>query len=226
MATKKAPRIKHRVKVEVSDGKWIYPSSRYGKDDIHEFTEGGYDDGTVYINLVVPKKKVGQTKTYTVTVEYLGPRQYKQTYEQRVKAMAASEKRREAWQKKQEQEELERQEKEMIQRRKRIMNQIELAFVKQGRDAVNFITCDKCSAMATRLCLAYENPGSQVIDPDQITGAVCEEHGKHAYNAQTVKYFASSMLPYKTKATIACNLLEFFYDGLRQIYVKATVDRA
>lgn len=150
-------------------------------------------------------------------------KQYKQTYDQRVKALAASERRRERLEKKQAQEALERQEKELVQRRNRIMNQVELAFMQKGRDAVNFVTCDKCSALATRLCLGYENHGSPVIDPEQITGAVCEEHGKHPYSANSAqsKYFGPYMLPYKTTATIACNRLEFFYDGLRQIVIKA-----
>ena len=88
-------------------------------------------------------------------------------------------------------EELERQGKQRVQRRKRIMNQIELAFVKKGKDAVNFVTCDKCDAMAKFLGLAFENPGATVIDPDQITGAWCEEHdNRHRHQH-----------PFKTKKT-------------------------
>jgi len=154
-------------------------------------------------------KKIGRVQTFTVTVEYLGEKQYKQTYQQRVKALASSEKRREKFQKQREKEELERQEKELLQRRKRIMNQIELAFVKNGKEAVNFVTCDKCDANAKFLGLAFENPGSSVIVPEQITGAWCEEHDN--------KYAR----PFKTKTAIACERLEFFYDGLRQIDVKA-----
>lgn len=218
MATK-TPKIKHRVRVEVTDGKWIYPSSRYSKDNIHEFTKGGYDDSSVYIHLVVPKK-VGEVKEYTVTVEHLGERQYKQTYEQRAKAMVRNEKRSEEWKKQQALEELQRQETELVQRRKRIVNQIELAFVKQVRGAVDFITCDKCNAEAAHLGLKHTNPGSQVIDSDQITGAWCESHHgqNHTYNGQT--RFITGYRPYKTKASIACNTLEFFFDGLRQICVK------
>lgn len=209
----KTPKIKHRVKVEVTDDKYVYKSSRFGNaNNIHEFTEGGYDDGTVWITLKVPKKRaVGQTKTYTVTVEYLGPKEYKQTYQQRVKALAASQKRSEKWQKERERQELERQERELNQRRQRIVNQIELAFVKKVQGAVDFITCDQCSAAAKFLGLVYENPGSQVIDTDQISGAWCKDHYDPKYSK-----------PFKTATAIACDRLEFFYDGLRQICVKAT----
>ncbi len=219
MATNKTPKIKHRVKVEVADDTHIYPSSRWLKDNIHEFTEGGYDDGMVSVQLMLPKPlKVGQTKEYTVTLEYLGERQYAQTYKQRVKALAASQKRTEKWKKQREKEELERQEKELVQRRQRIINQIELAFVKKVQGAVDFITCDQCNAPAAHLGLAYENPGSQVIDSVQITGAWCADHHGHtAYNGT----FYKSARPYKTKAEAACERLEFFYDGLRQICVKA-----
>ena len=163
----------------------------------------------------MPKRKVGQTKTYTVTVEYLGPKEYKQTYKQRVKALASSEKRREKYQKEHERQELERHEKELIQRRARIVNQIELAFVKKVQGAVDFITCDECSATAAFLGLVYETPGSQVIDFDQISGAWCALH--HSVDPHfTHRHF-------KTQGVIACDRLEFFYDGLRQICVKATV---
>jgi len=209
MATK-TPRVKHRVKVIVTDDEYVYPSSRWGnKDGIHEFTEGGYDDGTVFLSLKVPKK-LGKPKTYTVTVEYLGEKQYKQTYAQRVNAHQKNQDRVRKFKEEQARLELEKQEKELIQRRQRIMNQIELAFVKEGKEAVNFVTCDKCDAKAKLLGLQFENPGSSVIVPEQITGAWCEEHDN--------KY----KRPFKTKAAIACGRLEFFYDGLRQIYVKAS----
>ena len=114
-------------------------------------------------------------------------------------------------------EELERQEKELVQRRQRIINQIELAFVKKVQGAVDFITCDQCNAQASHLGLAYENPGSQVIDSEQITGAWCENHHGTTHNGT----FYKGKRPYKTKAEVACDRLEFFYDGLRQICIKA-----
>ena len=201
----KTPRIKHRARVVLSDSKGRTYRSQWQQGDIQEGTD--LHSWGAYLRVPVGKE-IGKVETFIVTVEYLGEKQYKQTYQQRVKALASSEKRREKWQKEQERLELERQEKQLIQRRNRIMNQIELAFVKQGKDAVNFVTCDQCDATATHLGLAYENPGSRVIDPDQITGAWCADHdNKH-------------QRPFKTKAVIACERLEFFYDGLRQIYVK------
>ncbi len=200
----KTPKIKHRAKVKISDSKYIY-SEPWCKDGIHEFTETYGRD--VHVRLPVPKK-IGEVTTFTVKVEYLGERQYKQTYAQRVKAFAKSQERTKKWQEERAKLELEQQEKQLIQRRNRIMNQIELAFVKEGKEAVNFVTCDKCDGTAKYLGLAYENPGSQVIDPEQITGAVCDDH-KEKYHQ-----------PFKTKVLIACERLEFFYDGLRQLYLK------
>lgn len=213
MATK-TPKIKHRVKVEISDGKYKYHGWR--KDDIQEVTDHGSGLSVWLGNVPVPR---AGAKTYTVTVEYLGERQYKQTYQQRVKALAASEKRTEKWKKQQAQEELERNEKQLVQRRQRIVNQIELAFVKKSQGAVDFITCDKCDAIATHLGLAYENPGSQVVDPDQITGAWCKEHEWRAVGGRMWALTA----PFKTTAAVACETLEFFFDGLRQLCVKAAV---
>src|SRR5271157_5960321 len=116
----KTPKIKHRVKVEISDGKNMY---RTWGDGIHEVTDHGNGLQTWVGSLPVPMK-VGQVKTYTVTVEYLGERRYKQTYQQRVKAMASSEKRREKWEKEAARQKLEKDEKELVQRRQRIVNQI------------------------------------------------------------------------------------------------------
>jgi hypothetical protein len=201
----KTPTVKHRARVVLTDSQGTtYRSQWAAKDDIQEgadlFTWGAY------LRVPVPKR-IGKVETFTVTVEYLGEKQYKQTYQQRVKAQASAERRKEAWQKERERQELEQKEKQLIQRRERIMNQIELAFVKKGKDAVNFVTCDKCDALAKLLGLAFENPGSTVIDPDQITGAWCQDH-----NSQYQR-------PFKTKAAIPCERLEFFYDGLRQIYI-------
>jgi hypothetical protein len=201
----KTPKVKHRARVVLSDSNGRTYRSQWQKDDIHESAD--LHTWGAYLRVPVGNK-IGKVETFIVTVEYLGEKQYKQTYQQRVKALASSEKRREKWQKERERLELEKNEKELIQRRNRIMNQIELAFVKKGKDAVNFVTCDKCDAMAKFLGLAFENSGSTVIDPDQITGAWCQDH-----NSQHQR-------PFKTKAAIPCELLEFFYDGLRQLYVK------
>jgi len=197
----KTPKIKHRVRVKLVDTQGAVLQD-------HEENSTYVRDYGAYLRVPVPKT-IGKPVAYAVVVEYLGEHQYKQTYQQRVKAMASSEKRREAWQKEQARLELERQEKELVQRRQRIVNQIELAFLQQKRGGVDFVTCDKCDAPATHLGLAYENPGSQVIDTEQITGAWCAAHDNQYAR------------PFKTKATIACDRLEFFYDGLRQICIKA-----
>ena len=210
--TPRTPKIKHRAMVTMTDPQGNPYTGHYLGEQ--EFTDTYGRD--VYLRIPVGKK-IGKAEQFIVTVTYLGEKQYKQTYAQRVKAMASSDKRREKWQKQHTEREKQRQEKELVQRRDRIMNQIELAFVKQGKDAVNFVTCDECNALAAYLGLAYEDPGSQVIDPDQITGAWCETH-----HGQINKYNNTFYPGYGTKAAIACNLLEFFYDGLRQLYVKST----
>jgi hypothetical protein len=200
----KTPRLKHRVQVTFTDSKGQTYQGGWGQGGVQETYDLKYG---AFLRIPIPKE-VSRVERYVVAIQYLGEKQYKQTYEQRAKAMASAEKRREKWQKQHEKEELERQEREQFQRRERIVNQIELAFQKQGKDAVQFVTCDKCSARATHLGLAYENSGSQVIDAEQITGAWCDTHNhKHWW-------------PYKTMASIACDRLEFFYDGLRQIVVK------
>jgi hypothetical protein len=194
-----APKIKHRARIKLINQNGTVVENRV--DDSTYLDSYG-----AYLRIPVPKI-IGKTVTYTVAVEYLGEHQYKQTLAQRTRAHERNQERTKKWKEEQAKQELENQEKQLIQRRNRIMNQIELAFVKKGKEAVNFVTCDKCDAMATFLGLAFENPGSTVIDPDQITGAWCKEHDN--------KYAR----PFKTKAAIACELLEFFYDGLRQIYV-------
>jgi hypothetical protein len=204
--SQKTPKIKHRAKVGITDSKGRVVQNQWFTA-IQEFYDYG-GSREVYLRLPVGTI-IGKTEEFTVSVGYLGEKQYKQTYQQRVKALTSSEKRREKWEKEQARLKSEKQEKQLAQRRKRIMNQIELAFVKKGKDAVNFVTCDQCDAMATHLGLAYETPGSQVIAPEQITGAWCAEHDNQYQR------------PFKTKAAIACERLEFFYDGLRQLSVKA-----
>ena len=152
----KTPRVKHRAKVEISDEEYVY-TEPWCKDGIHEFNETY--GRRIHVNLDVPKT-VGEVREYTVTVEYLGEHQYKQTYQQRVKALARSEERAKKWKEENARLELERNEKQLVQRRQRIVNQIELAFVKKSQGAVDFITCDKCDAVAAYIGLAYEKPGS------------------------------------------------------------------
>ena len=195
------PKIQHRIRTRVTDVR-----GRIFQDNE---TTGTFTYGRTHFvyGLSVPTK-VGEMATYIVTVEYLGERKYKRTFAQRTKAFDRNQERRKQRDEEQAKLDLERQEKQLVQRRRRIMNQIELAFVNGVATAVNFITCDKCDATAKFLGLAYENPGSDVIDPEQITGAWCPAHNE------------THLRPFKTKIAIACERLEFFYDGLRQLYVK------
>lgn len=197
------PKIKQRVRTRLID-----MNGRVVQNNVESSTY--VCSYGAYLRVPVPKK-IGELVAYTVIVEYLGEHQYKQTYAQRVKTHARNEERIKKWKEEQAKLEVEKQEKQLVQRRKRIMNQIELAFVTKGKDAVNFVTCGKCDALAKFLGLAYENPGSTVIDPDQITGAWCADHN------------SKNLWPFKTTASISCELLEFFYDGLRQIYVNKEV---
>jgi|HubBroStandDraft_5_1064220.scaffolds.fasta_scaffold73488_2 hypothetical protein len=143
---------------------------------------------------------LGVPQSYVVTVEYVGDYQFKSPYAKRLAAQQRNEELRKK-------HEVERQAKALVLRRIRIMNQIELAFVKNGKDAVHFVTCDKCEALATVLGLTHENPGATVIDPEQITGAMCANHD------------SKWSWPFKSTAVIECAILEFFYDGIKQIYV-------
>jgi hypothetical protein len=152
-----------------------------------------------FVHLPMPTK-MGAPDNYVVEVEYLGEHQFKTPY---AKRLAAQQKNEEAAKKRK----VEQDEKALVLRRKRIMNQIELAFEKKGKDAVKFVTCDECDAPAKVLGLTHENPGGAVISPEQVTGALCESHNN--------KYY----WPYKTAAVIDCSVLEFFYDGLKQIYI-------
>ena len=147
--------------------------------------------------LPIPKK-IGVPDEYIVEVEYLGEYQFKQPY---AKRLAAHQRQEEARKKR----EAELEEEALVLRRDRIMNQIELAFVKNGKDAVKFVTCAYCDRLAEVLGLTHENPGSAVINPDQITCALCKVHRGGRF--------------FKTTAVIECALLEFFYDGIKQIYI-------
>lgn len=182
---------KKRYRVIVKDKK----SGRVLSDVEQSSTYGVFIHGLTPQRLQVPE-------SYIVTVEYVGDHQYKQPYAKRLAAQQRNEEAR----KKREQKEAE---KSLVLRRNRIMNQIELAFEKKGKDAVKFVTCDECDDVAKVLGLTHENPGSQVIAPEQISGAMCEVHNNNYHK------------PYKTTAVIDCSRLEFFYDGIKQIYIAA-----
>lgn len=109
----KTPKIKHRARVVLSDSKGRTYHHPFYRGDIQESAD--LHTWGAYLRVPVAKN-IGKVETFTVTVEYLGEKQYKQTYQQRVKALASSERRREKHQKEQERLELEKQEKELIQR--------------------------------------------------------------------------------------------------------------
>jgi hypothetical protein len=178
---------KKRYRVIIKDKK----SGRVLSDEEQTSTYGVFIHGLTPSSLRVPE-------SYIVTVEYVGDHQFKVPYARRLAAQKKNEERAEKARIKME-------EAALILRRDRIMNQIELAFVKNGKDAVNFVTCDECEAPAKFLGLTHENAGSMVISPEQITGAMCDQHHYHK--------------PFKTTAVIACAILEFFYDGIKQIYI-------
>ena len=178
-------------------GKIIYQ----GKD------KGAYLESSGAYMRLPPPKKVGETITYTVTITLIANDAFKVPYAKRLAANTKNQVRQAAWAKKQQEEALLEEEKELVLRRARIMNQVELAFVKKGKEAMQFITCDQCDAPATILALTHLNPGSSIIDPEQITGAVCSDHDHAVWK------------PFKTHGRSECSRLEFFYDGLRQIYI-------
>jgi hypothetical protein len=157
-----------------------------------------------YAHIPAPTN-TGVSESYTVTVEYVADHQFKQPY---AKRLAAQQRKEEAEKK----AAAERAAATAVRRRERIMNQIELAFVKQGKDAVKFVTCHECEALAEVLMLAYENPGSAVIAPEQITGALCKDH-----NPAHSPHYGSAWMP--KVLMVPCAVLEFFYDGLKQIYI-------
>jgi hypothetical protein len=149
-------------------------------------------------------KKIGAPDRYIVEVEYLGEKHFKVAYAKRLAVQTRNQELNAKYQK-------EQAEQALVLRQNRIMNQIELAFEKKGKHAVLFVTCDQCEAPATLLGLTHENPGSAVIAAEQITGAMCASHNNNYYR------------PFKTTVVIECSRLEFFYDGLKQIYVKKKV---
>jgi hypothetical protein len=152
--------------------------------------------GNALVWLKIPSVR-GVTEKFVVEVTHVEDHQFKTPYAQRLATQQRNQAQAEAWAK-------EREAKAVVRSRARIMNQIELAFVKNGRDAVQFVTCDTCDALATLLKIPHLTPGAVVIDPEQILGAACEFHN-----------------PYKGSTTIECNRLEFFYEGIRQIAIKA-----
>jgi hypothetical protein len=95
-------------------------------------------------------------------------------------------------------------------KRKRITNQIDHAFQSghSGSGPVEtFITCSHCDGPAALLALSLPIPiGATVLDESTITDARCSEH-ENTYPRSVNK--------------ILCANLEFLYEGIRQIAIKA-----
>lgn len=177
------------------------PPNRYriitkqGKTVVSDKIDEGSYGAIVWLpvqNLTTPGDKV----TVTYTVEYLGQKQFKTPLAKRQAAAQRADERREKWEKEQAQ-------KRMALNRARIVNQIDHAFVKEGQNAAPFITCDSCSALATALMLTHEAEGTSVAF-DQIAGARCGDHFHPQHNKEPFVY---------------CAALEFFFDGVKQIYI-------
>jgi hypothetical protein len=95
-------------------------------------------------------------------------------------------------------------------KRKRIANQIDHAFQSghSGSGPVEtFITCSHCDGPAALLALSRPIPiGATVLDESTITDARCSEH-ENTYPRSVNK--------------VLCADLEFLYEGIRQIAIKA-----
>ncbi len=103
--------------------------------------------------------------------------------------------------------------------RNRIKQQVDHAFAlgKHGTEsAAKYITCQHCDGPATVVYL--DQPlirGAAVLDEDTIVGASCAPH----INNSVYGYYSSHNNKNVTK--VPTDKLEFFYDGIRQIAVKA-----
>jgi len=202
-------RINARYKITaIRDGKVLRSEEREGRSA----REAASGSTIFFINvpdnaateLGVPYRQSFQA---SIEIEWLGnlPRK-KYTREERAARAAAREaakverqKAEDAWSRKREAEE----EQALLARRRRIINEIELAFEKHNKDAMHFVVCDICSKKAAYLLVAVEPEGS-TIPFEHITGARCQDH-----------YWRS----FKTNAAVRCASLEFFYDGVRQLYI-------
>jgi hypothetical protein len=102
-------------------------------------------------------------------------------------------------------------------RRARIINQIELAFEKKGKDAAKFITCDNCSGVATLLHLVHTPEGSAIPFED-IAGAQCLTCAAIPAGV-SVSAVRPNPHAYRAEACVPCEQIEFFYQGLRQLYI-------
>jgi hypothetical protein len=116
---------------------------------------------------------------------------------------------------------LKEQEEREVKRRKmtriRISHQVSHAFMvgKSGSEPVSkYITCSLCHAPADLIYLDATIPkGASVLNEDSIFSAVCNEH--HQPSTAWWRNPAAQIVP--------CSHLEFFYEGIRQIAIKAGV---
>ena len=97
--------------------------------------------------------------------------------------------------------------------RQRITNQIDHAFATGARSGAEpvakYVTCMNCDAPAAVLHLNLPiPPGAAVLDESTIIGATCSAHDS-PYTRNSVA------------EVIPCARLEFFYEGIRQIAIKA-----
>jgi len=103
--------------------------------------------------------------------------------------------------------------------RQRIKNQVDHAFSlgKHGTEsAAKYITCQHCDGPAAVVCLSQPLArGAAVLDEDTIVGALCQQHIEH----QPWGYYSRHSSRNATK--VPCDVLEFFYDGIRQIAIKS-----
>jgi hypothetical protein len=205
---KRAQKCRYKVKV-IEDGKIV--RSREVAAFSANAAVGGYGFFFIRIpaNLVLQQgAPYRQSLEGSVEIEFLGkvPRA-KYTPEERATRAAA--RIAAQAQRKEREEKLERErravkEKDLLIRRSRIINEIELAFEKKLKNATHYVVCDECSAKAVHLLLAREPEGS-TVPFDQISGARCGQHWGQAWQLRG--------------AVIPCACVEFFYDGLRQLYI-------
>jgi len=110
-------------------------------------------------------------------------------------------------------------EQKVINMRERIKRQVDYAF-SQGKTgtepAAKYITCQHCDGPAAVVCLNQPVArGASVLDEDTIVGALCAAHIQHSPYSYYTRYSRNDVFK------VECSKLEFFYDGVRQIAIKA-----
>ena len=104
--------------------------------------------------------------------------------------------------------------------RERIKRQVDHAFAlgKHGTEpAAKYITCQHCDGPAAVVCLNQPLArGAAVLDEATIVGACCANHIQNAPYSYYTRYGRNGNV-----TQVPCTKLEFFYDGIRQIAIKA-----